>query len=169
MIKMNFKSSYDSFVYINTNTFTTTINLLLGDMLNASQSKEALKRVKASLEKEFDMKYLGETKKILGVEISRNREKGSLTISQHNYCCKILKKLNMQEAKAVAIPLAQLFKLSSENSPKGNEEEHLNYMSKVPYSQVLGSLMYLMILTRVDLSYSTSLASLYMAKSGKRH
>lgn len=115
------------------------------------------------------MKDLGESKNILGVEIFRNREKGSLTISQHNYCSKILKKFIMPEAKVVAIPLAQHFKLSYENSPKENEEEHLNYMLKIPYSQVVDSLMYFMISTRPNLSYSTNLVSQYIAKSGKRH
>lgn len=42
-------------------------------------------------------------------------------------------------------------------------------MAKVPYSQAVGSLMYLMIATRPDLSYATNLVSRYMFNPGKRH
>lgn len=103
------------------------------------------------------------------MDILRDKKKKTLYISQYNYYIKTLKKFNMLEAKPVNIPLAQHFKLSAENSPKEDEEDHLEYMSKKPYFQVVGSLVYLMLLTRLDLSYSTNLVSRYMANLGKRH
>jgi hypothetical protein len=42
-------------------------------------------------------------------------------------------------------------------------------MSRVPYSSVVGSLMYVMVCSRPDLSYAMSLVSRYMANLGKEH
>ena len=63
----------------------------------------------------------------------------------------------MMNAKPVSTPLASYLKLSSSQSPKSDEE--INYMSKVPYSSAVGSLMYGMVCTRPDLSDAVSVVS----------
>ncbi|XP_038891637.1 secreted RxLR effector protein 161-like [Benincasa hispida] len=75
----------------------------------------------------------------------------------------------MTEAKIVHTPIAHHCKLSLENSPKETNVEHLKQMSTVPYSQSVGSLMYLMISTRPNIACTTSLIGRYMANTGKRH
>ena len=42
-------------------------------------------------------------------------------------------------------------------------------MSRISYSSVVGSLMYVMICTHLDISYAISIVSKYMAKPGKQH
>jgi hypothetical protein len=42
-------------------------------------------------------------------------------------------------------------------------------MSKVPYSSVVGSLMYVIVCSRLDLSYAMSLVSRYMVNPSKEH
>jgi len=42
-------------------------------------------------------------------------------------------------------------------------------MSRVPHSSVVGSLMYVMVCSRPDLSYAMSLVSRYMSNPGKEH
>ena len=42
-------------------------------------------------------------------------------------------------------------------------------MLKVPYSNAVGSLMYAMICTRLDLAHAVSVVSRYMANPGKEH
>ena len=115
------------------------------------------------------MKDLRESRKILGIDLNRNRDQSSLSISQATNCEKLVKRFNLSEAKPVTIPIAQHFKLSSASSPKDIDLEHKQQMERVPYSQAMGSLMYLMISTKPDLSYSTSLVSKYMFNPGRRH
>ena len=115
------------------------------------------------------MKELGESKRILGIDITRERTKKFLTIDQSNYCYKVLKRFNMLDAKQVVIPLAQHFQLSAANGPNPEDPNHVKYMANISYSQVIGSIMYLMISIRFDLSYSSSLISRYMANPDKRH
>ena len=42
-------------------------------------------------------------------------------------------------------------------------------MSKVPYANVVGCLMYLMLCTRLDISHVVSVVSRYMVDPGKEH
>jgi len=42
-------------------------------------------------------------------------------------------------------------------------------MSHVPYTSVVGSLMYAMVCTRLDLAQAVSVVSTYIGKPGKEH
>ena len=42
-------------------------------------------------------------------------------------------------------------------------------MSKVPYSNAVGSLMYDMVCTRPDISHAVGIVSMYMHNPGKEH
>jgi hypothetical protein len=113
------------------------------------------------------MKDLGAARKILGMEIKRDRKSGLLFLSQHSYIQKVLHRFNMHDCKPVSTPIAPHFKLSSAQCP--TEDADLQYMSMVPYSSAVGSLMYAMVCSRPDLSYAMSLVSRYMANPGKIH
>uniref|UniRef100_A0A2N9EER7 CCHC-type domain-containing protein n=1 Tax=Fagus sylvatica TaxID=28930 RepID=A0A2N9EER7_FAGSY len=125
------------------------------------------KRLKSLLHKEFEMKDLGAAKKILGMEIRRDRGARKLWLSQKNYIRKVLEKFSMLDAKPVSTPLANHFRLSGSQCPK-NEEEIEN-MSKVPYASAVGCLMYAMVCTRPDLAHAVSTVSRYMANPGREH
>ena len=105
---------YDCYVYVKMLDDGSYIFLLLyvDDMLIAAKSMCEVDRLKALLCKKFDMKDLGTTKKILGMEIRRDRDSRKLWISQKIYIKKVLEKFNMQDANPVSIPLANHFKLS---------------------------------------------------------
>jgi len=47
--------------------------LYVDDMLIAARNKTRVQKLKTQLKKKFDMKDLGEAKKILGMEITRDR------------------------------------------------------------------------------------------------
>ncbi|CAM6099455.1 unnamed protein product [Calypogeia fissa] len=83
------------------------------------------------------------------------------------YTKKVLAKFNMASAKAVSTPLAPYFKLFVAFCPTDSMEKGL--MSKVPYDSAVGSLMYLMVYTRPDISHVVGLVSRYMANLGKVH
>jgi len=58
------------------------------------------------------MKYLRETKKILGMKNSRDRSTDRLRLSQENYVLKMLEMFNMGEARPVTTLLIGHFRLS---------------------------------------------------------
>ena len=114
------------------------------------------------------MKDLGEAKKILGMEIARDRQRGTLFLTQKRYLKKVLQCFGMSEkTKPVSTPLALHFKLSASQCPKTEEERE--YMSKVPYSNAMGSLIYAKVCRRHDISQAVGTVSRYMHNPGKEH
>jgi hypothetical protein len=113
------------------------------------------------------MKDLGAAKKILGMRITRDRKNRKLTLSQGEYIEKVLERFRMQNEKPVSTPLANHFKLTKEMCPKTQEE--IEYMSRVPYSSTVGSLMYAMVCTRPDIAHAVGVVSRYMNNPGKEH
>jgi hypothetical protein len=76
MISHGFKrSDYDRCVYLKTvNGSTIYFLLYVDDMLIAAKDKSEIAKLKAQLNLEFEMKDLGAAKKIIGVEIIRDRK-----------------------------------------------------------------------------------------------
>ena len=109
----------------------------------------------ADLKREFEMKDLGRAKRILGIKIKRDRDKKLLFLSQEMYLKKVLNRFRMSDAKLVSTPLSQQFKLSMDQAPESKEDKE--FMYEVPYVNAVGSLMYAMVCTRPDLSYSITL------------
>nr|GEW74772.1 hypothetical protein [Tanacetum cinerariifolium] len=121
MLSNGFKrSSYDSCAYYKSYAPGGYIYLLLyvDDMLIACKSKDVIGSTKSFLKKEFEMKELGEAKKI-------------------------------DNGKSVKMPLGGHFKLSLKDCPVRDCD--VERMSKVPYANAVGSLMYLMVCTRPDI------------------
>jgi hypothetical protein len=170
MVGQNFtRSEYDHCVYfkrLENDIFIIWCYMLMICLL---QAKACLKssRLKAQLARTFDMKDLGATKQILGMEIHRDRKNGKLWLSQEKYVEKILQRFGMNKVKPVNIPLSSHFKISSGLSPSNDEEKE--FMSRVPYANVVGSLMYAMVCTRPDISHAVGVVSRYMENPGKEH
>ncbi|GJU78181.1 retrotransposon protein, putative, ty1-copia subclass [Tanacetum coccineum] len=138
---LNFKrSDYDSCVYFKSvNGSPIYLLLYVDDMLIAAKDKTEVANLKAQLSKEFEMTDLGPAKKILGMEIIRERQHGKLYLSQKRYIEKVLQRFNMHKAKPVSTLLAAHFKFSAASCPQSDNE--INYMAKVPYASAVGSLI----------------------------
>jgi hypothetical protein len=170
MLAQNYsRSNYDHCIYFKQFSNGSFVYLLLyvDDMLIASHEKSLIDELKAQLNHEFDMKDLGPAKKILGMEIQRDRHAGTLFLSQKSYIEKVLERYNLNNCKPVATPFASHFKLSWRQCPANEEDKE--YMSRVPYSSAVGNLMYAMICTRPDLAHAVSVVSRFMHNPGKEH
>nr|GEV49489.1 retrovirus-related Pol polyprotein from transposon TNT 1-94 [Tanacetum cinerariifolium] len=166
---LEMRTSYDKCVYIRKFPDGSFLYLVLymDDMLIDAPNKDQVRELKDQLSNEFDMKDLRDAKRILGMEIRRDRKIGKLTLSQTDYISKVLKKFNMSSCKPVPTPLAPHFKLSSHECPKSEEDKE--DMSRVPYSSAVGSLMYAMVCTCPGLVHVVSVVSRYMHNPGKMH
>ena len=163
------RSAYDNCVYHKKHSNGSYVYLLLyvDDMLIAAKDMSEINRLKTQLSGEFEMKDLGAAKKILGMEIQRDRKAGKLSLSQKGYLEKVMERFGMQSSKPVNTPLAAHFKLSAALSPQ--TEEEVEHMSRVPYASAVGSIMYAMVCTRPDISHAVSVVSRYMDNPGKAH
>ena len=163
------RSNFDNCVFLSNTEFKNQIVLLLyvDDILIVGKNRANIVKLKSDLNSEFDMKDMGSASKILGIEVIRDRERGTLFLAQRDYVKKMLRKFGMIDAKLVSTPLASHFKLSSKQAPQ--TEEELLKMNTLPYANVVGSIMYTMVSTRPDLAYSLSILSRFMANPGKPH
>jgi hypothetical protein len=86
------KSQFDHCVYFHRFSDGSYIYLLLyvDDMLVACKNKVEINRLKSQLSSEFEMKDLGEAKKILGMKIARDRVKGTVQLTHKQYLTKVL-------------------------------------------------------------------------------
>ena len=64
--------------------------LYVDDMLIALRSRSTIDALKRDLSSEFEMKDLGEARKVLGMEITRDRRVGRVSLTQKGYLEKVL-------------------------------------------------------------------------------
>lgn len=163
------RSEYDNCAYTKKVADGSVMFLLIyvDDMLVAATDKAVISKLKKDLSEKFEMKDLGEARKILGMEINRDRSVGALWLSQEGYLNRILETYNMQEAKSVMTPLGAHLKM--QNATEGDLAKDSEYMKSIPYPNAVGSIMYAMIGTRPDLAYPVGIISRFMSKPIKEH
>ncbi|KAL2253135.1 UNVERIFIED_CONTAM: Retrovirus-related Pol polyprotein from transposon TNT 1-94 [Sesamum indicum] len=169
MHSLDFKNSaYDPCLYFkHENNVPLFLVLYVDDMLIASPSLDMIKNLQHHLCKNFEMKDLGNAKKILGMNIERNRTESTIFLNQTSYIQSILEKFSMENSKPSSVPLTAHFQLSKDLCPKTESEK--DKMKNVPYSNAIGSVMYLMVSTRPDIAYAVSCLSRYMSNPGTSH
>ncbi|KAK8662652.1 hypothetical protein V6N13_024543 [Hibiscus sabdariffa] len=138
--------------------------LYVDDILIIGNDIPTLQSIKTWLSSCFSMKDLGEAAYILGVKIYRDRSRRLLGLSQSTYIDKVLKRFSMEESKRGFLPMRHGISLSKEMCPSSPQERE--HMSQIPYASAIGSIMYAMICTRLDLSYALSMTSRYQANPG---
>ena len=141
--------------------------LYVDDMLIVAKFMSEVNKLKTLLRREFDMKDLGATKKILGMEIRRDKAVGRLWLSQSSYVGKVLERFSMENSKLVSTPLANHFRLSITQYPKTDDE--VEDMLKVPYASVVGCLMYAMVCSTLNLAQAVSAVSKFVLNPGCSH
>ena len=134
--------------------------LYVDDMLIVAKNMSEVNKLKNLLTKEFDMKDWGAAKKILRMEIRRDKALGRLWLSQSSYVRKVLERFSMENAKPVSTPLANHFKLSTTQCP--NTDDDVHDMSKVPHASVVGFLIYALVCISPHLAHVVSAVSKFL-------
>ena len=124
--------------------------LYVDDILIVGNDDKIIKSTKNMLNSRFYMKDIGLADVILEIKITRISD--GLILSQSHYVDKILEKFNKDDSGVARTPLDNNLHLSK-NRRDG--------ISQIEYSRVIGSLMYLMSCTRLDIAYTVSKLSRY--------
>ena len=74
---------------------------------------------------------------------------------------------NLQDCKPIKVPIPVGTKLFVDHCPKSQQE--VEYMAHVPYANVVGSLMYTMVCTRLNIANVVGLLRRYEETPGKEH
>ena len=100
------------------------------------------------------------------MQIHCDRNAKKLWLSQEKYVEGLLARFNIKDAKVVNMPLASHFELSKRLCHTTDEEKE--WITLVPYSSVVGSLMYAMVCTCPDIAYAVGLVSRFLSKPWER-
>jgi hypothetical protein len=138
------------------------LTVYVDDLVIATQNLRTLQQVKTWLKSKFKMTDGEEISYILGWEISRNRSKHTITISQSRYLKEIITRYQMDDSNATSTPMDSSTKL--EKLTEADER-----LDDVPYRQVVGSLQYAVSSTRPDLASATAKVSKFLDEHNKTH
>ena len=87
------------------------VPVFVDDMTLASNSAQAIADTKAALRRHFKLRDLGPTSWLLGVEITRDRAKHSLSLSQRQYIVEKLAAMGWSDLSPVQTPMDPGLKL----------------------------------------------------------
>ncbi|KAJ9560006.1 hypothetical protein OSB04_005166 [Centaurea solstitialis] len=173
--------------------------LYVDDILLASSDLGLLHETKVYLSKNFEMKDMGEASYVIGIEISRDRSRGLLGLSQKAYIERVLERFVMATCSASVAPVGPKMSYDSEQTAitefrlqitsmlragstapiqKGDKfglyqcpknELERKQMEKIPYASLVGSLMYAQGCTRPDISFAVGMLGRYQVNPGMDH
>ncbi len=128
----------------------------------AGKTDFQLQNVKDSLSQKFELKDLGSLRYFLGMSITQDSDSESIVINQPAYTKKLLENFGIQECKPVATPVSSSSKLI-----KATESDEC--VDKTKYQSAVGSLMYLAVCTRPDISFAVNSLAKFNSKPTKDH
>jgi hypothetical protein len=143
--------------------------LYVDDMVVGCSYIQELNRIVDAFKARYTMDVKGEPKVILGIHTAYDIEKGILSIDQKAYAIEILEEFGsyIEGHSITSTPAHPLYPLSANQCPISDtsKEEMLQY----PYRSLVGKLMYLMVGTRVDITYAVGQLAKYGHNPGKAH
>lgn len=154
------RSKLEPCLYVNSsNGLKTIIALYVDDFFLFSNDEQETKRIKQVLSSQFKLKDLGQVKQCLGMNVNIDKQNNVITLDQESYIDQLLHKFNMTESKVAETPMEE----------KLNLEKASDCKSEFPYQQLIGSLMYLAVLTRPDIMYPLSYMSQFNNSYNEQH
>ncbi|CAI7788162.1 unnamed protein product, partial [Closterium sp. NIES-53] len=131
------------------------------DLVFATADTEALTLVKSELQKRHTCTDLGELRSYLGLHITQDRARRTITLTQSHMVHQVLQRFGFTFSSPQPTPLSTSHSLSAPPSDESVESSGL-------YLELVGCLMYLMTCTRSDLAYPLSLLACYAAPGRHR-
>ena len=121
-------------------------------------------KVKSQIANRWEMEDLGIARTVVGIHISRLNP-DSYFINQASLALTILERFKFDQLKAASTPLPVTSKLYKAS----DEEAEAFALEKRPYRNCVGSLMYLAMCTRPDLSHAVGVLSQRLERPGRQH
>ena len=143
------------------------VGCYVDDLVITGNCPRLIKDFKADLAKRFKITDMGELKWILGMEVTRDRKKRTLTLHQRKYIKDILDLYQMQSCHPKTTPADPSTRLSKEDSPQTEAERQGIDISK--YRAMVGNLVYLMVGSEPIISFAVSQLSRFFSCPGKKH
>lgn len=130
--------------------------LYVDDGLIITKNTKLRDNLIAVLKKNFAV-TIGDSTTFVGLQIKRNKE--GIFIHQSSYCQKVIERFGMADCAPVSSPVDPKVKLRKSDAGPLN----------VPFRELIGSLMYLAVISRPDIAYIVSTLSQYLSNPDQNH
>ncbi|CAI5469033.1 unnamed protein product [Closterium sp. Yama58-4] len=156
-------STADPSLFLRTDTSLPPFYILVyvDDLVFATADTAALAHVKSELQRRHTCTDLGELTSYLGLRITRDRARRTITLTQSHMVQQILQRFRFTYSSPQSTPLPTGHSLSALPSDESVEPSG-------PYPELVGCLMYLMTCTRPDLAYPLSILARFVAPGRHR-
>jgi hypothetical protein len=130
------------------------------DALFVGPNPALTRSVKDMVMKKWDCRNLGESGEFIGITFTRHD--GKIYLDQRDYLKKVIKHCGMQNAKLAPMPLPAGYVPVPNNGP-------VNPELQAKYQMVIGSLMFLMLGTRPNITFAVTKLAQYATNPSKDH
>jgi hypothetical protein len=137
------------------------------DCTIATSSMELMGQVKLKISSRVQVVDMGPIHWMLGLEVTRNRESRTISLSQSSYINSIIRRFHFDDLKPVSTPMEPHANLSIDQCPKTPEERA--GMKHIQYRECVGSLMYAALGTRPDITFAVAKLSKFLHNPGMPH
>lgn len=137
------------------------------DLFVAAKDSARKEQVKKELSRHFQLRDLGPIKHYLGIHITRDRSKRTLSLSQRQYCIDMLEECGLLDCNPVATPMRPGLHLSTDNSPTTDAEKE--QMKFYQFPRMVGKVMYLAQASRPDITWTAHQLACFNSNPGMAH
>ena len=141
-------------------TELTAVIIWVDDGLVCSSSSDAIIEIINYLKQHFEMRS-SEANHFVGLSITRKREEKTLYVSQPEYIQKILKRFHMDQCNPVDLPATPGAFFNRSDEDQGSIQ--------APFREAVGSLLYLMLSSRPDISFAVNQVSQFCENPQRCH
>ena len=114
------------------------------------------------IKKKYELEHLGKMEWILGMKVEK-LEGGGYALSQEDYIESLAERFMMEDAREAFTPLSPGLIL------RPNEEKDAAYMKTVPFMELAGSVLYVMVCTRPDINMAISMCCSHSGNYNNEH
>ena len=166
---LDFKITYADpgvfFVHVGEHVLILAVHV--DDCMFTGSSIKLIMLYKEKLNACYALTDLGPIHWLLGIKITRDRAARTISLSQSSFIDSILSRFSFSDIKPYGCPMIPGSTYSKSDSPSSPEEAVR--MKRTPYRQAIGSLMYVAVATRPDITFAVSILSRFLNNPGDKH
>lgn len=163
--KLGFRRLYaDTGIYVKrTENDIIVIILYVDDIIFMGNNEKTVNDHKKKFMDKWESRDLGDLSEYLGMNIVIDKQNHIVTIDQAKYAKKIVERFGLINAKPVNTPLPAGYVPNKQIEGQATQEM-ITY-----YQQLIGSLLFLAMCTRLDIVYATILMSQFVSNPSQDH
>ena len=143
--------------------------LYVDDLLIANTNQMELETIVRKLQITYKLKVNRDLRRILGINVTYNKDLGITTIHQMDKIEELYKSISINDDHTVKLPTIPLDYSVKYYTSKAENSEQLTGADTYTFRKLLGKLMYIMTTTRPDICFSVSLLSRANTSPMRKH